>query len=132
MPGRIGATGMYARCEADRSSSQKPLHGILTMLQPGVQIPECFTREMGITLSEFQRTLPSAVSPLTFSWEGRVVTVNHPDGHIQISLGETSERALGSFRLPVTPVEFLFVGPQQNERQEFIERFDLCFHRGGG
>lgn len=104
----------------------------MTIAQSDVQIPEYFTREMGITFSEFQRTLPGAVSPLTLNWEGRVVTVNHPHGHIQISLGETSERKLGSFRLPVTPIEFLFVGPQQNEREEFIKRFDLYFHRGGG
>ena len=104
----------------------------MTIAQSDGQIPECFTREMGITLSEFQRTLTSAVSPLTLSWEGQVVPVNHPVGHIQINLGETSERKLGSFRLPVTPVEFLFVGLQQNERREFIERFDLYFHRGGG
>ncbi len=95
-------------------------------------VPEQFTREMGITFSEFLRTLPAAVAPLVYRVEDRTVTLEHPGGLIEIRLHATGERRLGAIRLPVTPVEFRFSGISQRQREQFLARFDLHYQRGGG
>lgn len=87
---------------------------------------------MGLTLNEFLRSLPAAVSPLTYQVEGRVITIDHPEGAVVISLGETRERRIASLRLPATPVEFQFDGLGEEARERFMGRFDQYFHRGGG
>ena len=95
-------------------------------------IPASFSREMGLTFREFLRTLPGAIAPLTFQLDGRAVTIVHPAGTILINLEETGERKIASIRLPVTPVEFNFRGLSEADQKEFMRRFDLYFHRGGG
>ena len=87
---------------------------------------------MGLTFSEFMRTLPAAIEPLTFHLEGRAITIVHPAGTIRIILHETADRRIASMRLPVTPVDFRFNGLEEASRKEFMDRFDLYFHRGGG
>ncbi|MCB1874262.1 MAG: hypothetical protein KDI49_20040 [Gammaproteobacteria bacterium] len=95
-------------------------------------IPAVFFREMGLTFSEFMRTLPAAIEPLTFNLDGRSVSILHPAGSIQLVLHETGERKIASMRLPVTRVEFRFTGLDALHRKAFMDRFDLYFHRGGG
>lgn len=87
---------------------------------------------MGLTFKEFLRTLPAAVAPLSFEVKGRSVIIGHPAGRIEIGLGDTMERRIASIRLPVTRIEFSFAGLNADDRQLFMERFDLYFHRGGG
>jgi hypothetical protein len=95
-------------------------------------VPTKFSREMGLTFRDFLRTLPAAIEPLTFHLDGRSVTIVHPTGTILIILHETAERKIASMRLPVTQVDFRFTGMAVVERKEFMDRFDLYFHRGGG
>lgn len=59
-----------------------------------------------------------------------VVTV--ADGRIEISLGTERSRTIGSFRLPVTTVNFRVCGVSAALLKTFMERFDLYFRRGGG
>ena len=95
-------------------------------------VAESLSREMGLTHREFMRTLPAAIAPLQFRLEQGMVTISHPAGRIEIHLQPASERRLGAFRLPVIPMRFHFHGLDQNQRREFLERFDLHFQRGGG
>ncbi|MCB1761247.1 MAG: hypothetical protein KDI68_15860 [Gammaproteobacteria bacterium] len=95
-------------------------------------VPEKFSRDMGLTEREFLRTLPAAVAPLAYRIEGRVVTVDHPQGEIIFRLHQSRERRIASLSLPVTRVDFSFAGLDEAIRARFLERFDLCFHRGGG
>ena len=95
-------------------------------------IPARLCRDMGLTLNDFIRSLPSAVAPLTYRVEGRVFSITHPNGSITIALGETGERRIASLSLPVTPVEFEFVGLDEAARSQFMLRFDQYFQRGGG
>ncbi|MCB1859380.1 MAG: hypothetical protein KDI63_13960 [Gammaproteobacteria bacterium] len=95
-------------------------------------IAEQFTREMGLTFDDFLRTLPGALAPLEYSIEGRRIAIAHPEGSIEISLGETQTRRIASLVLPCTPVTFSFSGLEKEERRKFIDQFDLYFHRGGG
>ncbi len=87
---------------------------------------------MGLTLREFQRSLPSAVQPFEFELDGRCASIRHPKGTITIQLHDTTQRRLGSLSLPTTPVEFCFSGLTAEERGEFMGRFDRYFQRGGG
>jgi len=94
--------------------------------------PARFSREMGLTRAEFERSLPPAVSPSTYRVEGREYLVQHPEGSVRIRLGETRERRIAALTLPVTPVEFRFEGLDGEARRRFMERFDRYFQRGGG
>ena len=87
---------------------------------------------MGLTRSDFLRTLPAAVAPLDYRVDQDLVTIDHPAGRIEISLRPATERRLGSFRLPVVPMQFRFTGLDPAQRQSFMQRFDLHFQRGGG
>lgn len=89
-------------------------------------------RDMGLTLSDFVRSLPPAIAPLAYRQEGRIFTIVHPHGSIIITLGETGQRRIASLSLPVTPVEFEFVGLDTSDRDHFLQRFDRYFQRGGG
>lgn len=95
-------------------------------------IPARLYRDMGLTLNDFIRSLPSAVAPLTYRLEGRVFTIAHPAGSVVIALGKTGERRIASLSLPVTPVEFEFIGLDEAARSQFMRRFDQYFQRGGG
>ena len=95
-------------------------------------VPENFSREMGLTFTEFLRTLPAAIGPFNFHLEGQAITIVHPSGTILIVLHETGERRIASMRLPVTRVDFSFNGLEAVQRKAFMERFDLYYHRGGG
>ncbi|MCW8889600.1 MAG: hypothetical protein OQL20_02940 [Sedimenticola sp.] len=95
-------------------------------------IPSEMSRDMGLTLDDFLRSLPSAIEPLTHQRVGRVFTIPHPEGSVVISLGETGERRIASLSLPVTPVRFQFTGLDETARSLFMQRFDRYFQRGGG
>ena len=94
--------------------------------------PEQFTRDMGMTLREFMRTLPAAVFPLPWKRDAGLVIIRHPAGRIRLSLQESPNRRIGALELPVLRVDFLFSGLDTAERGEFMRHFDLSFHRGGG
>lgn len=98
----------------------------------GRVIPPLLSREMGLTWEDFVRSLPSAIAPLTYQVEGRLFTIEHPNGSVVIALGETGERRIASLSLPVTPVDFQFNGLDEAARGLFIQRFDRYFQRGGG
>lgn len=95
-------------------------------------IPAEMTRDMGLTLADFVRSLPSAIEPLSYDVAGRVFTIAHPEGSVVISLGATGERRIASLSLPVTPVAFQFNGLDARARSQFMQRFDRYFQRGGG
>jgi hypothetical protein len=95
-------------------------------------IPPRMSRDMGLTLGDFVRSLPSAVDPLVYQVEGRMFTITHPQGSVIIELGETGERRIASLSLPVTSVDFQFNGLDEAARRLFMQRFDRYFQRGGG
>ncbi len=94
--------------------------------------PERFTREMGITHEEFTRILSTAPLDYRYKIDGRSVTFELPEGSLEITLGNTTGRKLGSLSIPAMQVEFRFFGLSAEERAEFLESFDRYFQRGGG
>lgn len=94
--------------------------------------PASFSREMGLTQADFERSLPSAVAPGICRVDGRRYTIEYPQGEVRITLGETGERRIAALVLPVTLVEFRFTGLDVDARSRFMARFDRYFQRGGG
>ena len=97
-----------------------------------VSIPCCFTREMGLTHEEFFRELPAALAHREFVVESNRVSVDLERGSLVITLGSEQTRRIAALRLPCTVVDFAFEGVEEIEREHFMQRFDLCFRRGGG
>lgn len=102
------------------------------MIVPNKQIPEHFTREMGLSDREFMRTLPAAIAPLNFRLADKTISIDHPGGNVRIRLQEMPDRRIAAIRIPKTSVEFRFSGLSDVERLQFMHRFDLHFQRGGG
>tara|TARA_R110002073_G_scaffold70620_4_gene174239 strand:+ start:1232 stop:1534 length:303 start_codon:yes stop_codon:yes gene_type:complete len=91
-----------------------------------------FTREYGLSHSDFFRILPR-IEP---SWRqldpGRVV-VSRDDGRsLEIAISPEQIRKLASLRIPYIDITFRFAGWTVEQRAEFFEYFDRAFQKGGG
>ncbi len=89
-------------------------------------------KEMGITHSEFFRTLPAALEGYRYTVLDNLVRIALNGGEVQLELAAQTVRRLGSFRLPVTPVEVRFTDVPEPLAADFLDQFDLHFRRGGG
>ena len=89
-------------------------------------------REMGLTQGEFFRTLHSVVIGTSLKVGNGEALI--ADGHRKLVIrpSNTRRRRIGSMQLPVTDIEFLFLGFSKAETTEFMARVDLYFRRGGG
>lgn len=87
---------------------------------------------MGLTHEEFFRELPAALRNRRFVAETGRVRVELEGGSLVITLGGEHIRRIAALRLPYTVVDFAFEGVEEVERERFMQRFDLCFRRGGG
>ena len=91
-----------------------------------------FSRDMGITHSEFFRTLPAAVPASAFTVQGLDVIVAEETRSLTISLSPEGRRRIAALSLPTTQVHFAFSGYSPQDVEEFMARFDRTFQRGGG
>ena len=91
-----------------------------------------FSRDMGITHSEFFRTLPAALAALPYTVQGHDVIINDNTQRLVITLSPESRRRLGALSLPTTQVHFTFSGYSPQDIDWFMARFDRAFQRGGG
>lgn len=91
-----------------------------------------FTREMGLTHAEFYRSLPPAIAHRAYSVEDDRVLIEFDERTVIIELGPQRYRSIASLRLPYAQVRFTFLGFSPGERQDFMDRFELYFQRGGG
>ena len=89
-------------------------------------------RRMALTHAEFLRSLPRAAPGMERRINGNVVELSAPPRRVVISLGPEQSRRLGALALPETEVRLRLEGFSVQERQAFLERFDLAFRRGGG
>jgi hypothetical protein len=87
---------------------------------------------MGITHSEFFRTLPAALASSPYSVQGHDVVISDDGRRLLISLSPESRRRLGALSLPTTRVQFTFSGYTSQDIDRFMARFDRAFQRGGG
>ena len=91
-----------------------------------------FSRDMGITHSEFFRTLPAALPALPCTIQGHNVIVAEDARRLVITLSPEGRRRIAALSLPTTQVHFTFSGYSPQEVEQFMARFDRAFQRGGG
>jgi hypothetical protein len=87
---------------------------------------------MGLDRAELVRLLPRAIDNRAWSLSEDRISFREKHGEVQIRISLESRRRLGALELPVTVLEFSFEGLEDEEIDEFMRRFDLSFHRGGG
>ena len=90
-----------------------------------------FSRDMGITHSEFFRTLPAAVPFSAYTIHGHDIIVAEDSRRLVISLSPEGRRRIAALSLPTTQVHFTFSGYSPQDVEEFMARFDRAFQRGG-
>jgi len=90
------------------------------------------TREMSITHDDFFRLLPGAISNAPFSTQQNEINIDTGKGSVTISLAAESLRKIASIQLPVTRMTMKFNGFTDDDRAEFLARFNLAYQRGGG
>lgn len=93
---------------------------------------ERFSKEMGVSHSDFFRLLPRAMGDTPFRVKGMSVTGELSAGTVSISVGEEKLRRIALMAIPYAEVTFSFDGVADDERTEFMRYFDLRFQRGGG
>lgn len=91
-----------------------------------------FSRDMGITHSEFFRTLPAALARTPYTVQGRDVVISDDTRRLVISLSPEGRRRIAALSLPTTQVHFSFSGYSPQDVERFMARFDRAFQRGGG
>ncbi len=87
---------------------------------------------MGLTPADFLRALPMALEGLPYRVARDSVSIQHPEGGIEIGLVPAPDRRIASLALPVTRVTFRFRGLTPGARAGFLKRLDLHLQRGGG
>ena len=96
--------------------------------------PYVFHRDMGYSVEEFFRVLPAAVRDyeLSVSENVAVITLNHDDCILKLSITPLPDRLLGNMRLPHIDVRFEFLNFTMQQREDFMKAFDRSYQRGGG
>lgn len=87
---------------------------------------------MGITHSDFFRTLPAALPGLPYTVQGRDIIITEDTRRLVISLSPEGRRRIAALSLPTTQVHFTFSGYSPQDIEQFMAPFDRAFQRGGG
>ena len=91
-----------------------------------------YSREMGLTHSDFWRLLPRAMGDHPYTRQGDTVQASIHQGTLNIHLGPTQERKIALLSIPFSVVSFRFEGVHEEQQMAFKAHFDLHFQRGGG
>ena len=89
-------------------------------------------KDMGLSHREFFASLATLAREFPCKVSDSSAIVEYDPGEIHIALGTESQRQLGLMKLPQTWVSLEFRNLSKAQRVNFLERFDLAFHRGGG
>jgi len=89
-------------------------------------------KEMGYTHADFFRLLPRAMGNYPYEIDGLQVNCVLPTGTLKITLGEEQERRLVLVVLPRTEITFEYQDVSDEDREAFIEYFELRFMKGLG
>ncbi|MDH3476644.1 MAG: hypothetical protein OEM59_23445 [Rhodospirillales bacterium] len=90
-------------------------------------------KDMAMTLEDFLRGLPSAMTGLDYRVNGHSVEAGTPERRLSIVIEPQPPRRLGGLlAVPRARVTITFEGYDPAAEAEFVERFDRAFQRGGG
>ena len=89
-------------------------------------------KEMGLTHDDLLRLLPVLAQPYVFTVSEQQIVISNNDQIVTIDYSIERTRKIASFELPVTDVNIVFTGFDQQQVKEFITKFDRVYQRGGG
>ena len=89
---------------------------------------------MGYSADEFDRVLPLAMRDWSVTGQIPRWHIQHTEGRVvaTVHIEPRPERVMGSLRLPVLSVRIAFEDIGEALVNEFVQRFERGFHRGGG
>lgn len=90
------------------------------------------TREMSLTLSDFERLLPKVESVINVNKNNNLYDFFYKNQEVKISLERFSERKIASITLPVIFLRFEMMTTNKALFEEFMGEFFKTFQRGGG
>lgn len=97
-----------------------------------VDLPE-YRAEMGFSHRELLGGLPSAVDPYSIHKQDPFLyLICHEDRVARLQLGEERTRKIAAITIPVTDVVIQFENFNEQQLTEFIDRFKMYLHKGGG
>jgi hypothetical protein len=98
----------------------------------GMTDPVVITKEMGITYSDFFRTIPRAIGSEDYTQSANGIDLEGEGKRLTITLGPQGERKIALMVIPRTPVTLSFTGYTEAEIKAAVKRFDMMFKKGGG
>ena len=87
-------------------------------------------KEMGYTHADFFRLLPRAMGSYPYEVNGLEVNCTLPSGTLKITLGEERERRLVLVVIPCTTITFEYHNVTEQDREAFVNYFELRFMKG--
>ena len=94
--------------------------------------PVVIEKEMGITHSDFFRTIPRALGSEDYQQSGTGVVLESGGRRLEIVIGAEGERRIALMVIPRTQVTLTFMGYEDDDIRAAIKRFDMMFKKGGG
>ena len=98
------------------------------------KVPKRFERDMGYNEKEFFRVLPAAIGDYQHTVSGDTIRISHPGNNqiLELRITPLPDRCLGLMRIQHIDVQFSFENMNEDQRNQFMFRFDRRFQRGGG
>jgi hypothetical protein len=94
--------------------------------------PNVIEREMAVSHADFHRTLPAALGRRPVTGADGSVSLEDRGRKVTFELGPEEQRTLGNMVFPRTLIRIAFLGYEESDIRQFLERFDAYFRRGGG
>lgn len=89
-------------------------------------------REMTISHKEFDRILKMAFKREFKTVRSDQSEFENSDNTINLKLSAESSKKIGSINIPITELCITFMGVTEEQKKDFMIRFDRAFQRGGG
>ncbi len=87
---------------------------------------------MGYTQDEFVSNFSAVANGQPYQIQAGCIELNDEAGRLVIELGAEQVRKLASLAIPFMRVTFKFFDYEPAARENFMQRFDLYYHKGGG
>ncbi len=94
--------------------------------------PVVITKQMGITYSDFFRTIPRALGNDNYTQLNNGIVLEQDGNRLEITLGPEGERKIALMVIPTTQVTMTFTGYDEDAVKAAVKRFDMMFKKGGG
>jgi hypothetical protein len=94
--------------------------------------PTVIEKEMGITHSDFFRTIPRALGSEDYEQSPDGVVLKSDGRQLEIKIGPQGERRIALMVIPRTQVTLIFTGYLEADVKSAVKRFDMMFKKGGG